>query len=106
MLRAADAALASGHQVIIFPEGTRTPPGVQQPYRPGVVAMYSRATAPLIPMALNSGRLWGKTRILKLPGEIVFKFLPALPPNLGRDEMLAELRRRLEGAGLPEGPVD
>jgi 1-acyl-sn-glycerol-3-phosphate acyltransferase len=101
MLRAADAALARGDQVVIFPEGTRTPAGVRRPYRPGVVALYAHGRAPLVPMALNSGRLWGKTRVLKLPGEILFRFLPALPPGLDKDAMLAELRARIESAGLP-----
>jgi 1-acyl-sn-glycerol-3-phosphate acyltransferase len=49
-------------------------------------------------MALNSGRLWGKTRVLKLPGEIVFQFLPALPTGLDKDGVLTELRTRLEAA--------
>jgi 1-acyl-sn-glycerol-3-phosphate acyltransferase len=102
MLRAADTALARGDQIVIFPEGTRTPHGVRVPYRPGVAAIYSHCKVPLIPMALNSGRVWGKTRVLKLPGTITFKFLPALPDGLQKDAMLTELRARLEGAGLPE----
>ncbi len=102
MLRAADAALARGDQLVIFPEGTRTLHGVRAPYRPGVAAIYSHCKVPLIPMALNSGRLWGKTRILKLPGTITFKFLPALPAGLQKDAMLTELRTRLEAAALPQ----
>ena len=102
MLRAAEAAVKRGDQLVIFPEGTRTPAGVSVPYRPGVAALYSHCKVPVVPMALNSGRLWGKTRVLKLPGTITFRFLPALPAGLKKDEMLAELRTRLEGAGLPE----
>ena len=102
MLRAADAALARGDQIVIFPEGTRTPMGVQAPYRPGVAAIYSHCKVPVIPMALNSGPLWGKTRILKLPGTVTFRFLPALPAGLGKDQFLTELRHRLQGAGLPD----
>lgn len=98
MLRATQAALDAGHQVIVFPEGTRVPPGEQRPYRPGISALYAHCTAPVIPMALNSGYLWGKTRVLKLPGEIVFQFLPALPPGLSREAVLTELRARLETA--------
>lgn len=98
MLREAQAAVDTGHQVIIFPEGTRAKPGASVPYKPGIVALYTHCDAPLIPMALNTGHFWGKTRILKRPGEIVFHYLPAMPRDLPRDEMLAELRRRIDAA--------
>lgn len=98
MLREAQAAVDTGHQVIIFPEGTRAKPGATVSYKPGIVALYTHCDVPVIPMALNTGHIWGKTRILKRPGEIVFRYLPALPKGLSRDEMLAELRRRIEAA--------
>lgn len=98
MFREAQEALTAGNQVVIFPEGTRVKPGTSVPYKPGVAALYAYCDAPVIPMALNTGYIWGKTRILKRPGEIVFRYLPALPKGLSRDEMLAELRRRLEAA--------
>ncbi len=96
MMREAQAALEAGHQVIIFPEGTRVKPGASVPYKPGIAALSTHCDAPVIPMALNSGYFWGKTRILKRPGEIVFRYLPALPRGLPRDELLAELRRRID----------
>ena len=104
MLRAAKIAIENGHQILVFPEGTRVLPGEKRPYRPGVAALYAYCAAPVIPVALNSGHLWGKTRILKLPGEITFQFLPALPEGLDKDGMLTELRTRLEAAAaqLPE----
>jgi 1-acyl-sn-glycerol-3-phosphate acyltransferase len=98
MLREAQAALEAGHQVILFPEGTRVKPGMSVPYKPGIAALATHCDAPVIPMALNSGHFWGKTRILKRPGEIIFRYLPALPEGLSRDEMLAELRRRIDAA--------
>lgn len=100
MLRSAQAALEAGCQVVVFPEGTRVPPGETRPYRPGIAALYAHCPVPMIPMALNSGRLWGKTRVLKIPGEITFQFLPALPVGLEKDQLLIELQGRLEGAGL------
>lgn len=96
MMREAQAALDAGHQVIIFPEGTRVKPGQPVAYKPGIAALSTHCDAPVIPMALNSGYFWGKTRVLKRPGEIVFRYLPALPRGLPREEMLAELRRRLD----------
>jgi 1-acyl-sn-glycerol-3-phosphate acyltransferase len=101
MLRAADAALGRGEQVIIFPEGTRTAPGEHKPYRPGVAALYAHCQAPVIPLALNSGYAWGKTRILKRPGTILFRFMPALPQGLDREAMLSALRTEIAAANLP-----
>lgn len=98
MLREAQEALERGSQVIIFPEGTRVKPGEAVPYKPGIAALYTHCEAPVIPMALNSGHFWGKTRILKRPGEIVFRYLPALPRGLEREDMLTELRRRIDSA--------
>jgi 1-acyl-sn-glycerol-3-phosphate acyltransferase len=100
MLRAAEAALARGDQIVVFPEGTRVPPGQQRPYQPGIFALYAHLGVPVVPMALNTGVLWGKTRILKIPGEIVFRFLPPLPVGLGKDDMLNTLRAEIEGADL------
>jgi len=100
VLRGAQAALKRGEKIVLFPEGTRVPVGESRPYQAGIVALYNQCRVPVIPMALNSGVLWGKTRILKIPGEIVMRFLPALPEGLGKDEMLEMLRARIEGADL------
>jgi len=108
MLRAAQDALDAGQHVVIFPEGTRTKPGDAVPYKPGIAALYTHCDKPVVPMALNTGHFWGKTRILKRPGEIVFRYLPPLPRGLSREDMLAELRARLDAASaeLPQVSPD
>jgi 1-acyl-sn-glycerol-3-phosphate acyltransferase len=100
VMSAADEALARGDQLVIFPEGTRVPPGEDWPYQPGIAALYSHCHVPVIPMALNTGILWGKTRILKCPGRIVFRFLPPLPEKLSKQQVLDELRTRIRSADL------
>lgn len=100
MLRAAEKAVARGAQVLIFPEGTRTPPGERRAYKPGVAALYAHLKVPLVPMALNTGYTWGKTRLRKDPGEIVFRYLPAVEPGLGKDAVLSTLRERIEAAAV------
>jgi 1-acyl-sn-glycerol-3-phosphate acyltransferase len=107
MLRAATKAVEAGKQMLIFPEGTRIPPGERRPYKPGFIALYNHCKVPLVPMALNTGYTWGKTRVRKEPGEIVFKYLPPLPTGLSKQEILDTLRERLETAAatLPKaGP--
>jgi len=106
IIRGAKLALAKDSQILIFPEGTRTDPGVAQEYLPGIAALYAHCDAPVIPMALNSGYYWGKTRLLKMPGKIVFRFLPPMPDNLDRKTFLLTLRQNIQAAAshLSEPP--
>ena len=111
MLRAASTALAEGRQVVIFPEGTRTAPGQRVPYQPGVVAIAGAASVPVIPVATDSGRIWGRRAFLKRPGVIRISVLPPLPPGLPRARLLRELEQAIESETdrlLAEGspPVD
>ena len=94
-MRAAKAALGAGRHVVIFPEGTRAPPGVILPFRPGIAALYLYCDVPVIPVAIDAGYFWGKNRFLKYPGHITVRFLPALPAGLDKDEMLARLRESI-----------
>ncbi len=96
LLRAAQAALAAGRQVVIFPEGTRTAPGQRVAYQPGVVAIAGAGAAPVIPAATDSGRIWGRRAFLKRPGVIRVSVLPALPPGLPRARLLAALESAIE----------
>jgi 1-acyl-sn-glycerol-3-phosphate acyltransferase len=92
------AALARGAPIVIFPEGTRLPPGEHRPYHPGVAALYRHLDCPVVPVALNSGMFWGRRRFVKRPGRIVVEFLPPIAPGLERAAFMAELERRLETA--------
>jgi 1-acyl-sn-glycerol-3-phosphate acyltransferase len=99
MLRAAQAALAEGRQVVIFPEGTRTAPGTRVPYLPGVVAVAgagSAVGAPVLPVATDSGRIWGRRAFTKHPGVIRISILPPLPPGLPRAALLGALETAIE----------
>lgn len=113
MLRGAQAALEAGRQVVIFPEGTRTAPGERVPYLPGVVAIAGASTAPVHPVATDSGRLWGRRAFLKRPGVIHISVLPPLPPGLPRARLLVALQDaietetdRLMAGDEPAGNVD
>jgi 1-acyl-sn-glycerol-3-phosphate acyltransferase len=92
------AALARGMPIVIFPEGTRVPPGDRRDYQPGVAALYRHLGCPVVPVALNSGVFWPRRSFIKRPGRIVVEFLPAIEPGLERKAFMAELRNRLEPA--------
>ena len=64
------AQLASGRWVIIFPEGTRIPAGTQGKYKSGGARLAIRTGVPVIPIAVNAGRLWPKKKLIKTPGLI------------------------------------
>ncbi len=87
-----------GRQILIFPEGTRRPPGAPPAYRPGAAALYLRLGVPCVPMALNSGLFWPRRQPMRGPGVIVMEFLPALPPGLSRAEFAKALEEAIEPA--------
>jgi 1-acyl-sn-glycerol-3-phosphate acyltransferase len=98
MLRAAQAAFASGRAIVIFPQGTRVAPGAQLPYQPGIVGLYSALKVPVVPVALNSGLFWGRRSFVKQPGTIVLEVLPEIPPGEDRTKFLQDLETRIEAA--------
>jgi 1-acyl-sn-glycerol-3-phosphate acyltransferase len=91
MVRAADAAIAEGRAITIFPEGTRVLPGATPPLQPGFAGLYRALKLPVIPVAIDSGRLMPRNRFVKRPGIVTFRFGEAIPPGLGRDEIEARV---------------
>lgn len=101
MTAAAKEALAEGRPVVIFPQGTRVAPGASGagvPYQPGVAALYGALNVPVLPIALNSGLFWRRSPFSKKPGCITVKFLPAVPPQQDKRQVLAALAERIEAA--------
>ncbi|HZT88665.1 MAG TPA: lysophospholipid acyltransferase family protein [Stellaceae bacterium] len=98
MVEAAQRAAADGRAIVIFPQGTRTAPGAQVPYQPGVAALYQALGLPLVPAAVNSGLYWGRHSFLKRPGRIVLEFLDPIPPGLPRRQVMPLLESRIESA--------
>jgi len=96
MARAAEAAVAAGGQLVIFPEGTRRPVGAPPDYKPGVVLLYSRLGVPCVPVAHNSGVFWPHGSFIRYPGTITLSFLPALRPDLTRHAFLSVLTSAIE----------
>jgi 1-acyl-sn-glycerol-3-phosphate acyltransferase len=98
MTARARAALEQSRQVVIFPEGTRRPPGAAPTYRPGVAHLYKRAGVPCVPLALNSGLFWPRRSLLRFPGTILVEVLDPIPPGLDSRAFLARLQSVLEDA--------
>jgi 1-acyl-sn-glycerol-3-phosphate acyltransferase len=91
MLRAAKEAVREGRPLMLFPEGTRVPPGIKPPIRSGFAGLYQLLNLPVIPVALNSGLLWPRHGFVKHPGIVTFRFGEAIPPGLPRGEAEARV---------------
>ena len=98
--------LREPRQIVIFPEGTRKAPGAPPDYKPGVAGLYRELALPCIPMATNSGVHWPAHGYMRIPGVVVFEFLPPIPAGLKRADFMRELQSRIETASdalLAEG---
>ncbi len=100
MLATGRERIAQGREIVIFPEGTRTPPGAPPDYKPGIVALYEALGQTCVPLALNSGLYWPRRSLMRYPGTIVVEFLEPIPPGLDRRTFRALLESRIEEATL------
>lgn len=98
MARRAPKEIRSGRQLIIFPEGTRTPVGAPPDYMTGVGQIYTSSGVPCLPVALNSGLFWPRRTFMRYPGTLVVEFLDPLPAGLSRKEFIVRIATVIEAA--------
>jgi len=103
MLRAGADAIAQDRAIVIFPEGTRVPVGAQPPLQSGFAGLYRALKLPVVPVAVDSGRLAPPKSFVKRPGIVTFRFGETIPPGLARDEIEAAVHRAIN---LLEQPGD
>ena len=95
LMKAADAAMAAGQQIVIFPEGTRAPAGTLLPLQPGIAALAARTGLPVIPVATNSGTCWGRRAFNKPPGTIRIVVRPPRAAGMRREALMQALKAQL-----------
>ncbi len=98
MATRARAALAQGRQIVVFPEGTRRPPGAEPKYKIGIAHLYAQGGAPCVPIALNSGLFWPRRKFMRYPGTITVEVLDPIAPGLPMDQFFARLQHDIESA--------
>jgi 1-acyl-sn-glycerol-3-phosphate acyltransferase len=98
LLQATSAAAAAGRQIIIFPEGTRVTPGQIVPLQPGIAAIAHRLRLPVIPVATDSGRCWGKRAFTKHAGTIHIALGAPIAAGTGRDALLSAIQAHWRAA--------
>jgi 1-acyl-sn-glycerol-3-phosphate acyltransferase len=72
--------LGRGWWIVIFPEGTRTPPGSTKRYKTGGPRLAVRTGAYALPIAVNSGECWPKNGLLR-PGVITVSIGRPIDPK-------------------------
>ena len=78
MLSQGQQRLDDGLWVVIFPEGTRMPPGETRRYGISGAALAHDANVPIVPVAHNAGDVWPRLSFVKRPGTVRFVIGPPI----------------------------
>lgn len=90
--------LEKGIWVIVFPEGTRVPPGEQVRYKPGAAYLATKTGIPVLPVAHNAGEVWPRKALLIKPGIITVSIGPAIATQGLKDSQVnAAVEAWIEG---------
>lgn len=103
MLAATSAIVAARRSVAIYPEGTRVPVGETPPLQPGFAGLYRALRLPVVPIAMDSGRLWSGG-LIKRPGTVTFRIGEPIPAGLKRDDIEARVHAAINVLELGAKP--
>lgn len=98
---AARAANAQGRAVCVFPEGTRVPHGEAPPLKAGFAGLYVLLGLPVVPIAIDSGRVSPRGKFLKRSGTITYKVGEIVPTGLDRQEAEARVHAAINALNPP-----
>ncbi|WP_438766004.1 lysophospholipid acyltransferase family protein [Kushneria sp. TE3] len=91
------ARLASGLSVLLFPEGTRVPPGERRRFNKSGIHIACRSGVPILPVAHNAGEHWPSKSFIKRSGQInVVIGEPILTKDRKPDEVTREVEQWIE----------
>ena len=83
--------LDEGIWIVIFPEGTRIPPGQTGHYRIGGAILAEHSGYPIVPVAHNAGEYWSRRSFIKRPGVIQVRIgKPIESTNKSAQQLLDE----------------
>lgn len=89
--------LSQGFWIVIFPEGTRIPPGQRGKYRIGGAWLATHTHVPVVPVAHNAGELWGRNSFVKHSGTITVSIgEPIDPTGMEAGELNAKVEAWIE----------
>ena len=99
---AAKAATAQGRAICLFPEGTRAPHGQSPPLKSGFAGLYSLLGLPVVPIAVDSGRVSPRGRFMKRAGTITYKVGDVVPTGLDRRQAEAIVHAAINALNRPQ----
>ncbi|WP_257539299.1 1-acyl-sn-glycerol-3-phosphate acyltransferase [Sphingobium sp. CFD-1] len=103
LLAAARKANTQGRPICLFPEGTRVPHGEAPPLRAGFAGLYALLRLPVVPIAVDSGRVSPRGHFLKHAGTITYKVGEIVPPGLDRKDAEARVHAAINALNrLPD----
>ena len=88
------ARLKKGNWLLIFPEGTRVPPGQIGKFSRGGASLAVNAGLPVLPVAHNAGQFWPKFDWRKVSGTIDVVIGPPMSADGTGSAAIAELNQR------------
>lgn len=88
----------AGRQLIIYPEGTRRPPGAPPEYKYGIARLYRDLAVPVLPVVMHPGLFWPRRKFIRYPGHFKVRILPPIAPGMDPDAFLAHLVDVMETA--------
>ena len=100
MVNFAKRVKSNNWSAVIFPEGTRIPPGNMGELHPGVAALYKHLNISVVPVAVNSGLVWPRRQLKKEPGTIIVEFLKPIQAGMEKRAFLTKLRQIISEATL------
>ncbi|MCX8018764.1 MAG: 1-acyl-sn-glycerol-3-phosphate acyltransferase, partial [Rhodocyclaceae bacterium] len=92
--------LEQGMNVVIYPEGTRQPPGQVGRFNPGGAQLACRSGRRVLPIAHNAGDCWPARSWLRKPGRIRLVIGPPMSCDQGVDELNARVERWIRETAL------
>lgn len=98
---AAGEALASGLNILVFPEGTRSRDGRLAAFKKGPFFLAMETKAPVVPVVISGTQeMMRKGSMVILPGTARIKLLPAIEPSefQTREELLRAVRSAIAEA--------
>jgi len=87
--------IKDGFWIMVFPEGTRLPPGSRENYKTGVARMAINLNLPIIPLAHNAGHIMPRRSFWLYPGKVTITIgKPIYPQEYSSAEELTECIRQ------------